>query len=335
MAQIAFFETNEWEKEFLRKSVLAQGNELLFFPEELSEKHLPKIKSCEILSVFIYSKVTSAVIAQMPQLKFVATRSTGYDHIDVEACKQKNIAVSNVPFYGENTVAEHTFALILSLSRNVHKAYVKTIKGDFSWEGLKGFDLKGKTLGVIGAGHIGLHVIRMARGFDMKVLAYDVMKNHFLEEVLGFRYADLDFVLQNSDIISLHAPYNPKTHHLINRENIRKIKKGALLINTARGALVDTHALVQALDEGILAGAGLDALEGEDLIKEEKQILSHQFDQEKLETLLKNHILIQRDNVVITPHIGFYSQEALQRILETSIENVRSFLSQNIINKVS
>jgi D-lactate dehydrogenase len=216
----------------------------------------------------------------------------------------------------------------------VHKAYVKTIRGDFSLQGLKGFDLKGKTLGVIGAGHIGLHVIKMARGFDMKVLAYDVAKNHFLEEVLGFRYADLDFLLQNSDIISLHAPYSSKTHHLINRDNIQKIKKGALLINTARGALVDTHALVQALDEGILAGAGLDALEGEDLIKEEKQILSHQFDQEKLETLLKNHILIQRDNVVITPHIGFYSQEALQRILETSIDNIRSFLSHNPVNKV-
>lgn len=332
--QITFLEANDWEKNTVNQSLLAKGNDLSFYSQELSENILSNLESCEVLSVFIYSKVGKKEISRMPHLKLVATRSTGFDHIDIEFCKEKGIRVCTVPFYGENTVAEHTFALILSLSRNVHKAYVRTVRGDFSLEGLKGFDLKGKTLGVVGAGHIGLHVVRMAKGFGMNVLAYDVMKNHFLEEVLGFQYAELDDLLANSDIISLHAPYNKKTHHMINRQNIRKIKRGALFINTARGALADTHALVEALDEGILSGAGLDALEGEDLIKEEKQILSNQFPQERLETLLRNHILLHRDNVVITPHVAFYSQEALQRILDTTLENIQSFMAGKNLNAV-
>jgi len=333
--QIAFFEIADWEREFiLKKSSLPKGNKIQFYHEELSNGHLSEIKSFDVLSVFIYSRVTAAYLSKLPKIRFIATRSTGFDHLDLAACRKKKIAVSNVPSYGENTVAEHTFALILSLSRNIHKAYVRTMRTDFSLQGLRGFDLKGKTLGVVGAGNIGLHVIRMAKGFSMNVLAFDVNRNRFLEEVLGFRYVSLDELMAQSDIISLHAPHTPKTHHMINRSNIRKIKNGALLINTARGGLIDTHALVEALDKGILGGAGLDALEGEELIKEEKQILSQQYPQEKLETLLKNHILINRDNVVITPHIAFNSQEALQRIIETTVENIQGFASKSIINRV-
>ncbi len=333
--KIAFFEIQDWEKEILKKSSLASCGELLFFSEELDEKNVGKVADCEIVSIFIYSQINKIVVEKIPRLKFIATRSTGFDHMDMETCKKKGIQISNVPFYGENTVAEHTFALILSLSRNIHKAYVRTVKGDFSLEGLMGFDLKGKVLGVVGAGHIGLHVVKMARGFGMEVLAYDVQKNSFMEEVLGFKYVSLEELLAQSDIISMHAPYNAKTHHLINKENIKKIKRGSLLINTARGALVDTEALVQALDEGILSGAGLDALEEENLVKEEKQILSSQFPREKLETLVRNHILLHRENVVITPHIAFYSQEALQRILETTISNLNAFLNHQPVNLVS
>ena len=304
------------------------------FPRRTQRQKPAAVSGAEILSVFIYSQLNAERLSKFPSLKLVATRSTGYDHIDTDYCAKHGITVSNVPFYGENTVAEHTFALILSLSRNVHKAYVRTIKGDFTLDGLRGFDLKGKTLGIIGAGHIGLHVVRMAKGFGMDVLVFDVKQDHFLEEVLGFRYTDFDNLLANSDIISLHAPYNPKTHHLINRGNIGKIKRGAILVNTARGSLVETHALVEALDKGILSGAGLDALEGEELIKEEKQILSRQYPQDKLETLVKNHILLHRENVVITPHVAFYSQEALQRILDTTISNIQSFTAGKPVNTV-
>jgi D-lactate dehydrogenase len=270
----------------------------------------------------------------MPRLKFIATRSTGYDHIDLAACRARHVTVSNVPSYGENTVAEHTFGLILALSRNIHRAYVRTARGDFSLDGLMGFDLKGKTIGIIGAGHIGLHVIRMAKGFGMEALAYDVKQDRFLAEVLDFKYASLEQLLAQSDVISLHAPYTPRTHHLINRDTLKLMKRGAILINTSRGGLVDTAALVWALEEDILAGAGLDVLEGEELIKEEKQLLANQESAEKLRLLLSNHILRNRENVVITPHSAFNSREALNRILDTTIANILSFAAAKSINVV-
>jgi D-lactate dehydrogenase len=188
---------------------------------------------------------------------------------------------------------------------------------------------------VIGAGHIGLHVIRMAKGFGMNVKAFDVKQNPFLAEVLEFKYATLDEILKTADILTLHAPYNTKTHHMINLSNIDKIKRGAILINTARGALVETDALLRALESGILAGAGLDVLEGEELIKEEKQLLSHKYPLDKMETLLKSNILLHRDDVVFTPHIAFYSNEALQRILDTTVSTIKNFHEGQIINSVA
>jgi D-lactate dehydrogenase len=169
----------------------------------------------------------------------------------------------------------------------------------------------------------------------MNVIAFDVQKNNFMAETLGFTYVPMETLLAQSDIISLHAPYNVHTHHMINKENIHKIKRGALLINTARGGLVETEALALALDQGILSGAGLDVLEGEDLIKEERQILSQEFSVDHLKTLLQNHILLNRENVIITPHIAFNSREAFLRILETTVSNIHGFLSgkpENLID---
>lgn len=275
------------------------------------------------------------MISKLPKLKMIATRSTGFDHIDLKEANKRKITVCNVPYYGENTVAEHTFALILALSRNVHKSYLRTINNDFSIDGLKGFDLKDKTIGVIGGGNIGLHVIRIAKGFGMKVLVQDTHQNSFLAEVLGFEYTkNLEELLSQSDIITLHLPENKFTHHLINRKNIHQIKKGAILINTARGGIVETEALLQALEEKILAGVGLDVLEGEELIKEEKQLLYDQKNPGKLKTLIRDHILIDKDNVVFTPHIAFYSVEALERIIETTGENIVGFVEGKLQNTV-
>jgi len=204
--KIAFFEVKNWEKKYLKNKLKEYS--LTFYDEPLDVKNTGKAKSFDIVSVFIYSKITKEVLKKLPRLKLIATRSTGFDHIDLKECKKRQITVSNVPFYGENTVAEHTFALILSLSRNIHKAYVRNLRGDHSIEGLKGFDLKGKTLGVVGAGHIGLHVIRIAKGFGMEVLAYDVKRDNFLAEVLDFKYVSLEELLKKSDIITLHVPYN-------------------------------------------------------------------------------------------------------------------------------
>lgn len=330
---IAFFEIKGWELEFVRKSL--KGHNLLFFPEPLTEKNSAKAKAADCISVFIYSRIGRAVLQDLPKLRLVATRSTGFDHIDMGECRRGKIAVCNVPSYGENTVAEHTFALILSLSRNIHKAYFRSLRRDYSIEGLRGFDLKGKILGVVGAGKIGLHVIRIAKGFGMDVLAYDAFQNTFLAEVLGFRYAPLHDVLKEADIVSLHVPYNKQTHHLINKKTIRLMKKGSILINTSRGGVVDVDALLEGLDNGILSGAGLDVLEGEELIKEERQLLHEPQNTKALHQLAKDHILLQKDNVVFTPHIAFYSQEALERILETTAKNILNFMKGAPANLLS
>jgi D-lactate dehydrogenase len=330
--RVAFFEMKNWEKNYFKRKL--KDHMLKFFAETLNLENMNEIKDFDAVSVFVYSKVDAQIIASLPNLKLVATRSTGFDHIDLEACREKKITVSNVPSYGENTVAEHTFALILSLSRNICKVCTRSLRYDFTIEGLKGFDLKDKTLGVIGAGRIGLHVIRIAKGFGMNVLAYDVNQNNLLSEVLGFEYVSLEELLSKSDVITLHVPYNKFTHHLINKDRVRLMKKGAILINTARGAVVDTEALIEALNKGILAGAGLDVLEGEELIKEEKQLLYDQKKLEVLSNLVKGHILLSKENVVFTPHIAFYSQEALERILEITVQNIKTFSSENPQNIV-
>lgn len=335
--KIAFVEMKDvWEREFV-KSKVAQSHEVVFF-DEPAQDCLKDLREVEVLSVFINSRVDGKHMQLLPNLKCIATRSTGFDHIDLGAAKEKGITVCNVPTYGENTVAEHTFALILSLSRNLRKAYLRTIQNDFSLDGLMGFDLKGKTIGVVGTGHIGLHLIRMATGFGMKVLAFDVKEQKFLSEIMGFEYVPLEELLKKSDIVSLNVPYLPSTKHLINKKTIRLIKKGAVLVNTARGGLIDTDALVMALDEGILSGAGLDVLEEEEFLLEEKRLLQGTAETEdhwrKLQTTLKNHVLLHRENVIYTPHMAFYSREAVQRILDTTVDNIRSFISGNASNPV-
>ncbi len=295
----------------------------------------PAFADATVLSVFVHSRVTREILDAMPNLRFIATRSTGYDHVDLETCNERGILVANVPRYGDNTVAEHTFALILSLSRKIHKAYQRTVAGDFSLSNLEGFDLKGKTIGVVGAGSIGLHVIRIATGFGMHVIAYDVKPNPMIAEVLNFDYVSLEYLLANADIITLHAPLLPSTHYLINADTIGIIKRGALLINTARGGLVDTDALITALDQGILGGAGLDVIEGEELIEEEERLMRAPEAAESLRMLIRQHILLRRNDVVITPHMAFYSREARQRIMATTVENIRAYFDGQPINVVN
>lgn len=330
-----FFEVQPWEQHLLPED--REDLTLITSSEPISRENESLAVDAEIVSTFIHSQVTAGLIERLPRLQMIATRSTGFDHIDLDACSRRGIVVSNVPFYGENTVAEHTFALILALSRNVHKAYQRTVHGSFALEGLIGFDLKGKTLGVVGAGSIGLNVIRIAKGFGMEVVAFDVREDRLLSEVLGFEYAPLEELLSRSDIVSLHAPLTANTRHLINSTTLAMMKRGALLINTARGGLVDTNALLQALDQGILGGAGLDVLEGEELIQEESQLLSDGAAEDKLRVLLRNHILMRRHDVVITPHIGFFSREALSRIIDETLSNIEAWLKgepRNVVTPV-
>lgn len=328
-----FFDLEGWEEPYLREQlpdIEIRGTSELLLPGQIGPA-----ADADIVSVFIMSRVTAAVIESLPNLRLIATRSTGFDHIELAACSPRGIVVSNVPYYGENTVAEHTMALILSLSRNVHRAYVRTVAGNYSLDGLRGFDLQGKRLGVIGAGSIGLHVVRMAKGFGMEVVASDLRQNRLIADVLGFQYVPLDELLATSDVISLHLPYSAGAHHLLNRERLATVKRGALLINTARGPLVDTDALLWALDSGILAGAGLDVFEGEDMVNREEQLLATpEGAEEQIRAAMRLHLLQRRENVVLTPHIAFNSHEAVRRIIDSTIANIQAFVSGQPSNVV-
>ena len=345
--KIAFFEIKGWQKNYLKRRL--KDYSPVFFSEPINSDNVQKVKNFEIISVFINSRVNKEIISKFSHLRMIATMSTGFDHIDLATCKKKKILVCNVPCYGENTVAEHTFALILNLSRKIFKAFDQIKEtGDFSIKGLQGFDLKDRVLGVVGVGSIGYQVIRIAKGFQMKVLAFDLFPNKDLAEELDFQYAkNLNELLKKSDIITLHLPFNSRTRHLINQNNISKIKRGAYIINTSRGGIIETEALVSALKKGHLAGVGLDVLEGEKTIKEELEIFTsekyetydlvegYKTKEEDLKVLIQNRLLVNMENVVITPHSAFYSKEALLRILDTTMENIKAFCQNNPVNLVN
>ena len=316
---MTFFEITDFEKQ---KFIDAFGtDETVFFEDTIQNVEVEKFKDVETLCVFVHSELTKELLESLPNLKLICTRSTGTDHIDAEYCKEKNIAIKNVPFYGENTVAEHTFALILSLSRKIHMSYVRSIQGSFTTDGLQGFDLKDKTIGIIGGGRIGLHVARIAKSFGMHVRVYDIHQDTFLAELINFKYVSLEELLKTSDIVSLHVPLNKYTEHIINEDSLKLFKKGALLINTARGGLVDTDALLKALDNKTLSGAGLDVIEGEELLVEENIFNSPIEKAAKL--IVASKKLLDNENVVLTPHNAFNSIEAVNRIIDTTIDNLK------------
>ncbi|MDP2586145.1 MAG: NAD(P)-dependent oxidoreductase [Candidatus Komeilibacteria bacterium] len=323
---LVFVDREKWDRNLLMRSFPSYR---LTFLEKLGQ--FEKIKDAEIISVFVNTKVSKEAIQKLPNLKFIATRSTGFDHIDLKACQERGIKVANVPTYGENTVAEHAFGLILNLSRKITQAIDRTRAGDFTIGGLMGFDLKGKTIGIIGAGNIGRHVIKMALGFEMKVLVADPSVTSAEVKKLGATKVELKKLLAQSDIVTLHCPLCAPTSGMINASAIKQMKKGSLLINTARGELMDTTAVLAGLKTGILAGVGLDAVEGEQALKNQATSLSKQ----DLRLIMENRLLIKQPNVIVTPHIAFNSREAVARIVNTTIENIKSYLSGKSKNLVS
>ncbi len=338
MAKIAFFELENFglgDRKDYAKNFL-KGHEVIFIAEPLTEKNADKASDCDAVAFFIYSKVSNDILKSLSKVKLVTTMSTGFDHIDLDACRKKNVVACNVPAYGDNTVAEHAMALLLAIARNLVPSIERTRKRDFSLEGLRGFDLKGKTLGIIGTGRIGRNVAHYAESFGMKVIAFDKFPNEGLAKECGFTYLPLDQVLAESDVISMHLPENPETHHIINMDNVRKIKKGCVLINTARGGLVETEAILVGLKEGIFSACGLDVLEEECAIKEEAELLHETFKKTcDLKTLLEEHMLLQHPKVIVTPHNAFNSSEALMRILDTTIDNINAFFAGVPKNKIT
>lgn len=315
---ITFFEINEIEQKRFKEKL--KGHTLKFFDDTIQSIEPAKYADSDIISVFIHSKVNESTVSECSNLKLVATRSTGTDHLDIKYLESRNVNVKNVALYGENTVAEHTFALMLSLSRKIHESYVSTAKGKFTTSGLMGFDLKDKTIGIIGGGRIGLHVARMARSFGMHVRVYDINEDNFLAELINFKYVSLDELFKTSDIISLHVPYNKYTAHIINKDNIAKMKDGVVIINTARGGLINNTDLIAALDSGKVYGAGLDVLEGEEFLFEES--LSNSPIENAAKVIVESKLLSEKPNVVITPHNAFNSIEAVYRIIDTTVENI-------------
>jgi len=331
--KIVIYETEFWEREAFES--LKGDHELAFIESPLSERNASQNADAEIISTFIYSDVSPAVLKKLANLKMIATRSTGYDHIDLEYCRQAGIVVCNVPTYGCHTVAEHVFGLLLTISHHVVDAVNRTRRGEFSFKGLEGFDLHGKTIGIIGTGDIGECVVKIANGFDMRILAFDPKPKEVLVSEYGLEYTTFDTLLAEADIITLHVPGTEKTYHMISHDQFHKMKDGVILINTARGSVVDTRALVTAISDQKIAAAGLDVLAAEPVIREEAELLRSAF-QDRYDTtmLLADHILLRLRNVFITPHSAFYTREAVGRILEVTENNIRAFIRGEQLNEV-
>ncbi len=330
--RIAFFELEGWEESAIRAAF--PGEDLFLSKDKIMPVSLQGEKDFEVVSVFVDSRFDRETIAQFPNLKCIATRSTGYDHVDLSVAAERGIMVVYVPGYGDNTVAEYAFGLILNLSRKIHSSLCQVKEtGTFSLGVLRGVDLKGKTLGVIGTGRIGREVIVIGKGFGMNIVAHDPYPDAAFAQSAGVSYMKLDDLLGASDFITIHCPLLESTRHLINSGNVEKIKRGAYLVNTARGSIVETEALVRGLEDGILGGVGLDVLEEEGETKDELEfLLAGHPKEEDLRTILENHVLMKMPNVLITPHNAFNSQEALQRILATTIGNIKGFLAGVPVN---
>jgi D-lactate dehydrogenase len=335
--RILFFETKPGEKRYFKKALA--GHKLFFSPLEAEEFSTSEVKStdtsemslaeeaakeAEVLSVFIYSNLTASVLALFPKLKLIVTRSTGTDHIDLKECKRRKIGVKNVPEYGTNTVAEHTWALLLSLTRKIYQS-VDQIKeeGSFSLKDLSGRDVFGKTFGIVGCGKIGKRVGELGRAFGCNIIAFDPYCTASDLAKLGFLKAGLPDLYKQSDMLSFHAPLTRETTHILSRKDVQYLKKGVFIVNTARGGLIETKALLDGLQQGIIAGVGLDVLEQEEEIREEAELLENsRLNKEELKIMVENHILFKDKRVIVTPHNAFNSKEALERIMETTVENI-------------
>ncbi|MBV9726735.1 MAG: hydroxyacid dehydrogenase [Gammaproteobacteria bacterium] len=334
---IAMFETEEWERQASVR--LEPHHRVRCVAEPLDSRNAAEFSDIEVASPFVNSRLDASVLAQFPRLKLVATRSTGYDHIDLHYCTAHGIVVSNVPDYGDSTVAEHVFALLLAVARNLVEAVERTRRGRFTQTGLRGFELRDRVIGVVGTGRIGLRVIEIAGGFGMNVLAFDLQPDEAAVARLNFTYTSLEKLLSDCDVITLHVPATSGTHHMISDREFSRMKRGAILINTARGNIVDVEAMVRALADGRLRAAGLDVLPHEPLIREEAAIFHHEAvrDAEDFKALVANHVLLRFPNVIVTPHNAYNTDAALQRIITTTLANIEAFAKgtpQNVVARI-
>ncbi len=335
MQSILFFDTDNLLRDFSKNKTLNNYQPIFFDTDinSVSDTEIAPYLDSEIISVFTHSNVISnAQLDKFKNLKLITTRSTGFNHIDLEYCKTRGITVCNVPKYGETTVAEFAFGLLLALARKIIQGRNGMAHNHVEISNYMGFDLFGKTIGIIGTGSIGRHMIGLAQGFGMKVIAYDPYPTEALKKLY---VPSLQDIFKHSDIISLHVPSTPQNHHLLDEQAFSMMKPGVIIINTARGDLIDTQALYCAIRSGIVGGAGLDVLENEDfLIHDDVLMCPRATDQDMLLDSAMNLKLLQFRNVIATPHIAFNSVDAINRINATTFNNIMAFLKGEAVNVV-
>ena len=325
--KIAFFSAKIYDKDFFNQYLV--GHEIIYFEAPLNEQTVNLAQGCNAICLFVNDTLNAAVLKALSAsgIKLAALRCAGFNNVDLAAAKANNISIVRVPAYSPYAVAEHAVALILTLNRKTHKAYNRVREGNFSLERLTGFDLYGKTVGVIGTGKIGQVFCNIMKGFGCKVLAFDLIANKHLQEK-GVAYLPLIDLLKQSDVISLHCPLNEQTRHIINAQTISMMKKGVMLINTSRGALINTADAITALKTGRIGYLGLDVYEQEETL----------FFNDLSENIIQDDEimrLLSFPNVLITSHQGFFTEEALVQIAQITMQNISDFeAGQPLINAV-
>jgi D-lactate dehydrogenase len=321
--RIAFFDAKPYDKEFFDETNKKYGFDIKYFQSRLSENNVIVTKDADTVCAFVNDIINRKVADELYNngITLVALRSAGYNNVDLSSVFGR-IHVVRVPAYSPNAVAEHTVGLMLSLNRKIHKAYYRTRDSNFNINGLLGFDMAGKTAGIIGTGRIGILVAKILKGFDMKVIAYDKFPDKKNEKKYGFSYVSLDTLYKQADIITLHCPLTPETIHIIDKSSIKKMKGGVMIINTGRGKLISTVDLIAALKKGKIGSAGLDVYEEE----------SEYFFEDYSSAIIRDDVLARLltfPNVLITSHQGFFTKEALQNIAETTLVNIKLYFEEN------
>lgn len=326
--KVAVFSTKSYDKEYLDKASASYSHELVYFESSLKEKSVRLAENFDAVCVFVNDSLTKEVIDGLSELgiKLIVLRCAGFNNVDIEEASLHGIKVLRVPAYSPHAVAEHAVALMLTLNRKTHKAYSRIREGNFSIERLTGFEIFGKTTGVIGTGKIGSILAKIMLGFGSRVIASDAYENAELKDA-GVEYMSVDDLLGQSDIISLHCPLTPETNHIINTESIAKMKKGVMIINTSRGKLIDTEAAIQALKYGQIGYLGLDVYEQEEKLffKDLSEIIIRDDKISRLMTF---------PNVLITSHQAYFTDNALEQISNTTMQNIDNF-EKDSINKAN
>lgn len=311
-SRIAFFGVRSWNRETIEREIINLDTVGVGIFEVEIQDDLELANRYEIISVSSHANLNKTTLDKLPNLRMIASRSTGLDHIDLEECKKRKIEVRNVPVYGEHSVAEYAIALMLAVAKKIIPAHQSVEDGEFTPAGLTGIDIFGKTLGVVGVGTIGKQVVKIAKAMGMKVIAVD-------------KGDDLEDCLKKVDVLTLHVPADESTYHLINKKNIKLMRPGSILINTCRGAVVESEAIVWALNNKILLGAGLDVVEEEEKLECVSMVMSQRPSKDDLQKVLSFHLLRDRDDVVFTPHNAFNTKEAIERVVRTTIDNINGF----------